>query len=148
MIQFKQKFAYTLLGGLLVFALQFSSINIVDNAAAQGGKESTEMPMIKYIFSIDYPLGKKGEYLQWIKSIADILQAPEELQSISSYDNYYGGSPHRFIEFEFANMMAATTKPPLSGHRLPIRLLASAATVEMFDPKFMIPPRGIQPVHP
>jgi hypothetical protein len=30
------------------------------------------------------------------------------LQRIASYDNYYGSTPHRLVEFEFENIEAAT----------------------------------------
>lgn len=107
MRQFKQKLAYIVLGGLLVFALQLLSNMIVGQAGAQGGEAAAEATRIKYVFTVDYPLGKKAEYLEWVKSVADMLQAPEEVNRISSYDNYFGGSPHRFIEFEFDNMVDA-----------------------------------------
>ena len=29
--------------------------------------------------------------------------APAQLKAVASYDNYYGASPHRLVEFEFAN---------------------------------------------
>ena len=104
----RQKLAYIALGGLLVFGLQLSSQIIVDNAAAQGDKTPAETTGIKFLYSIDYPVGKKAEYLEWIKTVADSLQAPEEVKRIASYDNYYSASPHRFVEFEFDNMEAAT----------------------------------------
>ena len=56
---------------------------------------------VKTVYLVDYPLGGKAEYLEWIASIAPMLQAPEEVKRIASYDNYYGVSPHRFVEFEF-----------------------------------------------
>lgn len=62
---------------------------------------------IKYVYSIDYPLRQKTEYIRWVQSIATILQAPEEVESIVSYDDYFSASPHRTIEFEFADIAAA-----------------------------------------
>ncbi len=56
---------------------------------------------IKAVTLVDYPLGGKDAYLQWIVSIAPALQAPEEVKRIASYDNLHGASPHRFVEFEF-----------------------------------------------
>jgi hypothetical protein len=57
--------------------------------------------MIKYVYAIDYPLGQKRAYLEWVRSIADTLQAPDELIRLVAYDNYFSASPHRVIEFEF-----------------------------------------------
>ena len=63
--------------------------------------------MIKYVWSVDYPLGKKEEYLTWVKSIAANLQAPDEIKRVSSYDNYFSESPHRLVELEFDDMVTA-----------------------------------------
>lgn len=57
--------------------------------------------MIKYIYEIDYPLGQKRGYLDWVRSIGDTLQAPEELRRLASYDNVFSASPHRVVEFTF-----------------------------------------------
>ena len=59
--------------------------------------------MIKIVSFVDYPLGKKAEYLSWVSSIAETLQKPKEVLRIASYDNYYGSNPHRLVEFEFAS---------------------------------------------
>jgi hypothetical protein len=63
--------------------------------------------MVKYVFYVDYPRGKKEEYLEWVKSIAGTLQAPEEVKRIRSYDSYLSESPHRVVEFEFDDTAAA-----------------------------------------
>lgn len=60
--------------------------------------------MIKYVYAIDYPLGQKRAYLEWVRSIADTLQAPEELKRLASYDNYFSASPNRIVEFEFETL--------------------------------------------
>lgn len=62
---------------------------------------------IKYVYTIDYPMGGKGAYIDWVKSIVSTLQKPEELISIASYDNYFSESPLRVVEFEFANNLDA-----------------------------------------
>lgn len=64
---------------------------------------------IKYIFTVDYPVGRKEEYIQWVYSIADYLQVSEHVERIGSYDNYFGVSPHRLIEFEFETMADASS---------------------------------------
>jgi hypothetical protein len=60
--------------------------------------------MIKYVYEIDYPLGEKRKYLEWVRSIADTLQAPSELKRLASYDNAFSASPHRVVEFTFDSM--------------------------------------------
>ncbi len=64
---------------------------------------------IKAVSLIDYPLGGKDAYLEWTASIAPLLQAPEEVKRIASYDNLHGASPHRFVEFEFNSIEEANT---------------------------------------
>ena len=63
---------------------------------------------IKGVYFIDYPLGGKQEYLEWVDSISPVLVGPPQVKLITSYDNYYGESPHRLVEFEFASQEDAT----------------------------------------
>ncbi len=58
---------------------------------------------VKNIYLIDYPLGGKAAYLAWVAEISSVLVGPPQVKAISSYDNYYGESPHRLVNFEFAN---------------------------------------------
>ena len=58
--------------------------------------------MVKGVYLIDYPLGGKQAYLEWVDSIAPVLIGPPQLKAIASYDNYYGESPHRMVTLEFA----------------------------------------------
>ena len=58
---------------------------------------------IKYVLLIDYPLGGKQAYLDWVDSVSSTLIGPSQLKAVISYDNYYGETPHRLVEFEFAN---------------------------------------------
>jgi hypothetical protein len=62
--------------------------------------------MIKFVYSIDYPLGQKRAYLEWVRSIADSLQQPDQLIGLSSYDNVFSASPQRFVEFSFESLEA------------------------------------------
>ena len=64
---------------------------------------------VKGVLLIDYPLGGKQAYLDWVESISSTTVGPSQLKTIASYDNYYGESPHRLVEFEFANEEDATT---------------------------------------
>ena len=56
---------------------------------------------IKHVYLIDYSLGGKQVYLEYAKELSTVLIPPTQLKAIASYDNYYGGSPHRLVEFEF-----------------------------------------------
>ena len=58
---------------------------------------------IKGVIFVDYPLGGKQAYLEWVASISSALVAPSQLKATASYDNYYGESPHRLVELEFAS---------------------------------------------
>jgi hypothetical protein len=60
--------------------------------------------VIKYVYEIDYPFGEKRKYLEWVRSIADILQAPGELKRLASYDNVFSATPHRVVEFTFDSL--------------------------------------------
>lgn len=66
-------------------------------------KTEGENNPIKGVYLIDYPLGGKQAYLDWVSSVSDALVGPPELKAITSYDNYYGESPHRLVEFEFSS---------------------------------------------
>ena len=58
---------------------------------------------VKGVLLINYPLGGKQAYLDWVESVSSITVGPSQLKTIASYDNYYGETPHRLVEFEFAN---------------------------------------------
>ena len=64
---------------------------------------------VKSVLLIDYPLGGKQAYLEWVDSVSSITVGPPQLKTIKSYDNYYGETPHRLVEFEFANSEDSTT---------------------------------------
>ncbi len=71
-------------------------------------KEEDGNWQVKNILLVDYPLGGKQAYLDWVESVSSITVGPAQLKTIASYDNYYGESPHRLVEFEFANEEDAT----------------------------------------
>jgi hypothetical protein len=75
----------------------------------RGGTREERSRMIKYVYSIDYPLGKKREYVDWVRSIADTLQKPDELKRLASYDNVFSASPQRVVEFSFESLADAAT---------------------------------------
>ena len=70
-------------------------------------RKKEAFPMIKYVYEIDYPLGEKRKYLEWVRSITDTIQAPSELKRLASYDNAFSASPHRVVEFTFDSMKDA-----------------------------------------
>ena len=63
---------------------------------------------VKGVLLINYPLGGKQAYLDWVESVSSITVGPAQLKTIASYDNYYGETPHRLVEFEFASQEDAT----------------------------------------
>ena len=64
--------------------------------------------LVKGVLLINYPLGGKQAYLDWIDSVSSTIVGPSQLKAIASYDNYYGETPHRLVEFEFASQEDAT----------------------------------------
>ena len=58
-------------------------------------------PTVKYVVSVDYPVDGKDRYIAWVSSVAEDLKAPAEVRRITSYDDYFGESPQRVVEFEF-----------------------------------------------
>ena len=65
-------------------------------------KEVDDDWQIKHVYLIDYFLGGKQAYLEYATDVSTVLIPPTQLKAIASYDNYYGESPHRLVEFEFA----------------------------------------------
>ncbi len=70
-------------------------------------KEAVDDWKIKIIYLIDYPLGGKQTYLDWIESVMATLITPDELKANASYDNYYDETPHRLATLEFATQADA-----------------------------------------
>ena len=85
------------------------STHVFAQRSADYSKNENPSRTVKLVTLVDYPLGGKDAYLQWIASIAPALQAPEEVKRIASYDNLHGASPHRFVEFEFESVEEAHT---------------------------------------
>lgn len=66
-------------------------------------KTEAENWPIRGIIFVDYPLGGKAAYLEWVASVSSMLIEPSQLKAIASYDNYNGESPHRLVVLEFAS---------------------------------------------
>jgi len=69
-----------------------------------GSEDEEARPVIKYVYEIDYPFGEKRKYLEWVRSITETLQAPDELKRLASYDNVFSATPHRVVEFTFDSL--------------------------------------------
>ena len=82
----------------------------VDPTMDEGMTETQPGIPVKLVLLIDYPEGGKDAYIAWIASIAAVLQAPEEIIRIRSYDNSEADmSPHRMVEFEFNSFLDSAT---------------------------------------
>ena len=85
------------------------STHVFAQRSADYSKNENPSRTVKLVYLVDYPLGGKDAYLEYIASIAPSLQAPEEVKRIASYDNLHGATPHRFVEFEFESLEEANT---------------------------------------
>ena len=85
------------------------STHVFAQRSADYSKNENPSRTVKLVYLVDYPLGGKDAYLEWIASVAPSLQAPEEVKRIASYDNLHGATPHRFVEFEFESIEEANT---------------------------------------
>ena len=88
-----------------LMALSLLAPQWLPNGSQVHGQEAVKgRPAVKYVFTVDYPLDGKDKYIAWVNSVAKRLAAPAEVRRITSYDSYFGDSPHRVVEFEFDNM--------------------------------------------
>ena len=101
-----RKLTYMAMGAALAVGIQFVILDGVKGAHAESG---SQRGAIKYLLTVDYPLGGKADYIEWVKSAAPALKAAPGLMSMASYDNYYGASPNRVIEAEFSSNADAAT---------------------------------------
>lgn len=102
----------------VVEATPVEEITIADTPSepVMDSVDMESMP-VKLVLLVDYPLGGKEEYLEWIVSIAPIIRAPEELKRLATYDNVDGSNPHRLVEFEFdsfADSMSYFNRPDVA----------------------------------
>ena len=99
----KQKILYISIGVILLASFQIGfhllpRFAFADSHQAQEAESQPEP--IKTLFLIDYPLGGKSAYLEWVKEVSPSL-VTEEVARIRSYDNFEGSNPHRLVEMEF-----------------------------------------------
>ena len=83
------------------------STHVFAQRSSEYTKNENPTRTVKLVYLVDYPLGGKEAYLDWIASVAPSLQEPEEVKRIASYDNIHGATPHRFVEFEFDSIAEA-----------------------------------------
>ena len=99
----KQKIFYVSIGAILlaVFQVGFHLITKPAFADSHQATETANKPQpVKILHLINYPLGGKSEYLEWVKEIGPSL-VTEEVARVRSYDNFEGSNPHRLVEIEF-----------------------------------------------
>ena len=83
-------------------ATQVTTYTFIQDVDYTYAKEEAGDWQIKHVYLIDYVLGGKQAYLAYAEDVSTVLIPPTQLKAIASYDNYYGGSPHRLVEIEFA----------------------------------------------
>lgn len=88
------------LAGLFAFSLLGPAL-FPDTSQVHGQDAMKGRPSVKYVVSVDYPVEGKDRYIAWVRSVAEDLKAPAEVRRITSYDDYFGESPQRVVEFEF-----------------------------------------------
>jgi len=106
-MKLNQKLLYVVIGALLLgfgqvgfYLTQQHTLAASHEAHEQEHKAEVQQEKIKIIHLINYPLGGKTKYLEWVKEVGpSLVQA--EVQRIRSYDNFDGGNPHRLVEMEF-----------------------------------------------
>ena len=106
-MKLNQKLLYVVIGALLLgfgqvgfYLTQQHTLAASHEAHEQEHETEVQQEKIKIIHLINYPLGGKTKYLEWVKEVgSSLVQA--EVQRIRSYDNFDGGNPHRLVEMEF-----------------------------------------------
>ncbi len=104
-----------IIGSLPDHASESSTYVFIQRSDYSKSENSTRK--LKVVYLIDYPLGGKAAYLEWVASNALTLSSPAELKRVASYDNYYGESPHRLVEFEFDSIEDANAYQEREGIR-------------------------------
>ena len=85
-----------------LFALSLLGTQLLPDASQVHAQETMKgRALVKYVVSVDCSMGGKDKYIAWVRSVADDLKAPDVVRRITSYDDYFGESPQRIVEFEF-----------------------------------------------
>ena len=102
-MRLKDKLFYIVVGATLLASFQIGFWSSPKAAYADGhlaSEKKDKSEPVKMIYFVNYPLGGKEKYLDWVKEIGPKL-VTEEIVRIRSYDNFEGGNPHRLVEMEF-----------------------------------------------
>ena len=102
-MRLKDKLFHIAIGVTLLASLQIGFWSSPKPAYADGhlaSEKTDKSEPVKMIYFVNYPLGGKAEYLEWVKEVSPKL-VTEEVVRIRSYDNFEGGNPHRLVEMEF-----------------------------------------------
>ena len=102
-MRLKDKLFYIVIGATLLASFQIGFWSSPKPAYADGhlaSEKTDKSEPVKMIYFVNYPLGGKAEYLEWVKEVGPKL-VTEEVVRIRSYDNFEGGNPHRLVEMEF-----------------------------------------------
>ena len=102
-MRLKDKIFYIVVGATLLASFQIGFWSSPKAAYADGhlaSEKKDKSEPVKMIYFVNYPLGGKAEYLEWVKEVGPKL-VTEEVVRIRSYDNFEGSNPHRLVEMEF-----------------------------------------------
>ena len=102
-MRLKDKLFYIVVGATLLASFQIGFWSSPKAAYADGhlaSEKKDKSEPVKMIYFVNYPLGGKEKYLDWVKEIGPKL-VTEEIVRIRSYDNFEGSNPHRLVEMEF-----------------------------------------------
>ena len=102
-MRLKDKLFYMVVGATLLASFQIGFWSSPKAAYADGhlaSEKKDKSEPVKMIYFVNYPLGGKEKYLDWVKEIGPKL-VTEEIVRIRSYDNFEGSNPHRLVEMEF-----------------------------------------------
>ena len=102
-MRLKDKLFYIVIGATLLASFQIGFWSSPKAAYADGhlaSEKKDKSEPVKMIYFVNYPLGGKEKYLDWVKEIGPKL-VTEEIVRIRSYDNFEGSNPHRLVEMEF-----------------------------------------------
>ena len=102
-MRLKDKLFYIVIGATLLASFQIGFWSSSKPAYADGhlpSEKKDKSEPVKMIYFVNYPLGGKAEYLEWVKEVGPKL-VTEEVARIRSYDNFEGSNPHRLVEMEF-----------------------------------------------
>ena len=102
-MRLSDKLFYIVVGATLLASFQIGFWSSPKAAYADGhlaSEKKDKSEPVKMIYFVNYPLGGKAKYLDWVKEIGPKL-VTEEIVRIRSYDNFEGSNPHRLVEMEF-----------------------------------------------